>query len=160
MPLARAGREAATSGLRRRVLPAFATAVLADPRAAAARDEVDLLLALAVDASGSIDADEFRLQREGYAEALSHPAVLAAIASKPRGAVAVAMADGPRAGLALIDGIEGLDGYHLLHASRAELLLRAGDRAGAHAAFQRARGLATNPAEQRHLDRRLASSAT
>ncbi len=54
---------------------------------------MDLLLALAVDASGSIDADEFRLQREGYAEALSHPAVLAAIASKPRGALAVAMVE-------------------------------------------------------------------
>ena len=50
------------------------------------RPEVDALLVLAVDASGSIDADEFQLQREGYAEALSHPAVLAAIAAKPRGA--------------------------------------------------------------------------
>jgi hypothetical protein len=55
--------------------------------------EVDLLLVLAVDASGSIDADEFRLQREGYAEALSHPAVLMAIAGKPHGAVAVAMVE-------------------------------------------------------------------
>jgi Protein of unknown function (DUF1194) len=55
--------------------------------------EVDLLLVLAVDASGSIDADEFRLQREGYAEALSHPSVLAAIAGKPRGAIAVAMVE-------------------------------------------------------------------
>jgi hypothetical protein len=63
------------------------------PPAASAREEVDLLLALAVDASGSIDADEFRLQREGYAEALAHPAVLAAVASKPRGAVAVAMVE-------------------------------------------------------------------
>ncbi|WP_338119076.1 DUF1194 domain-containing protein, partial [Paracraurococcus ruber] len=55
--------------------------------------EVDTLLVLAVDASGSIDADEFRLQREGYAEALTHPAVLSAIASRPRGAVAVAMVE-------------------------------------------------------------------
>lgn len=55
--------------------------------------QVDLLLVLAVDASGSIDPDEFRLQREGYAEALSHPAVLAAIAGKPRGAIAVAMVE-------------------------------------------------------------------
>jgi hypothetical protein len=82
-------------GTGRRALPALAAAVatLAVPQAAAARDEVDLLLVLAVDASGSIDADEFRLQREGYAEALSHPAVLAAVASKPRGAVAVAMVE-------------------------------------------------------------------
>jgi hypothetical protein len=83
------------AGPRRRVLlPAFAAAALAGPSAAAAaREEVELLLALAVDASGSIDADEFRLQREGYAEALSHPAVLAAVASKPRGAIAVAMVE-------------------------------------------------------------------
>ena len=81
-------------GPRRRALPALAVAALAGtPVAVSARDEVDLLLALAVDASGSIDADEFQLQREGYAEALSHPAVLAAIGSKPRGAVAVAMVE-------------------------------------------------------------------
>jgi hypothetical protein len=55
--------------------------------------EVDLLLVLAVDASGSIDPDEFRLQREGYAEALAHPAVLAAITGRPRGAIAVAMVE-------------------------------------------------------------------
>lgn len=61
--------------------------------AAAPAGEVDALLVLAVDASGSIDPDEFRLQREGYAEALSHPAVLAAIAGKPRGAIAVAMVE-------------------------------------------------------------------
>jgi hypothetical protein len=63
------------------------------PAFAQARPEVDLLLVLAVDASGSIDPDEFRLQREGYAEALSHPAVLAAVQGKPRGAVAVAMVE-------------------------------------------------------------------
>jgi hypothetical protein len=80
--------------LGRRALPALAAAAaLARPPAASAREEVDLLLALAVDASGSIDADEFRLQREGYAEALSPPAVLAAVGSKPRGAVAVAMVE-------------------------------------------------------------------
>jgi hypothetical protein len=44
-----------------------------------------------MDASGSIDADEFALQREGYAEALTHPAVLAAIRSRPRGAIALAL---------------------------------------------------------------------
>jgi hypothetical protein len=78
---------------RRALLSAFA-ATLSDPPVASAREpEVDLLLALAVDASGSIDADEFRLQREGYAEALSHPAVLAAVASKPRGAIAVAVVE-------------------------------------------------------------------
>jgi Protein of unknown function (DUF1194) len=88
-----AGRAGAAARLRRRTLPALAAASLAGPRPGSAREEVDLLLVLAVDASGSIDAGEFRLQREGYAEALSHPAVLAAIGSKPHGAVAVAMVE-------------------------------------------------------------------
>jgi len=76
---------------RRRVL-ALPGALVAS-HAAAQVAEVDLLLVLAVDASGSINTDEFRLQREGYAEALSHPAVLAAITGKPRGAIAVAMVE-------------------------------------------------------------------
>lgn len=71
-------------------------------------------------------------------------------------AVAVAMADGPQAGLALLDRLSGLDAYHLYHASRGELLARAGDRDAARAAFVVARSLAVNSAEQRHLDRRIA----
>jgi RNA polymerase sigma-70 factor (ECF subfamily) len=70
-------------------------------------------------------------------------------------AVAVAMADGARAGLDLLDAITDLDGYHLLHAARGELLLRAGSPEQATAAFRTARTLARNPVEQRHLDRRL-----
>lgn len=54
---------------------------------------VDTLLVLAVDASGSIDADEFALQRDGIAEAIRHPAVLAAIRSRPLGAIGVAMVE-------------------------------------------------------------------
>ncbi len=72
-------------------------------------------------------------------------------------AVAVAMADGPRAGLALLDGISGLDQYHLFHSARAELLVRADDPSRARAAFRTARELAPSPAEQRHLDRRIAA---
>ncbi|GGC42541.1 hypothetical protein GCM10011504_21220 [Siccirubricoccus deserti] len=68
-------------------------AALAGLPAGAQPAAVDLLLVLAVDASGSIDADEFRLQRVGYAEALSHPAVLSAIAGKPQGAIAVTMVE-------------------------------------------------------------------
>lgn len=52
---------------------------------------VDLLLILAVDASGSIDQDEFALQRDGLADSVAHPAVLAAIRSQPRGAIGLAM---------------------------------------------------------------------
>jgi hypothetical protein len=50
---------------------------------------VDLELVLAVDASGSIDEDEFRLQRQGWADAITHPRVLGAIRSGGHGAIAV-----------------------------------------------------------------------
>jgi RNA polymerase sigma-70 factor, ECF subfamily len=70
-------------------------------------------------------------------------------------AVAVAMADGPHAGLALLNTLDTLNAYHLFHATRGELLLRANDRPGAAEAFRRARVLAANPAEVRHLDRRI-----
>jgi RNA polymerase sigma-70 factor, ECF subfamily len=71
-------------------------------------------------------------------------------------AVAVAMADGPHAGLAQLASIDGLDGYHLFHVARAELLLRSGDLAGAERSFRSAQSLTSNSAEQRHLARRLA----
>lgn len=74
-------------------------------------------------------------------------------------AVAVAMADGPQAGLGLLETVDGLDGYHLFHAARGELLLRAGSRDDAHLSFTRARTLTANAAEQRHLDRRIAATA-
>ncbi|MBE8519214.1 RNA polymerase subunit sigma-24 [Amycolatopsis sp. H6(2020)] len=70
-------------------------------------------------------------------------------------AVAVAMATTPSAGLALIDRIEGLDGYHLLHAARADLLRRLGRTGDAVAAYRRAHELATNPADQRFLAGRI-----
>ncbi|MFE9099475.1 RNA polymerase sigma factor [Actinomadura geliboluensis] len=73
-------------------------------------------------------------------------------------AVAVGMADGPAAGLALADDLDragDLDGYHLLHAARGDLLGRLGRRADAAAAFRRALDLAANDAERRHLARRL-----
>jgi RNA polymerase sigma-70 factor (ECF subfamily) len=65
------------------------------------------------------------------------------------------MADGPRAGLALLDSIRGLESYHLWWATQGELLARAGEPDAAVAAFERARDLATNPAELAHLQRRL-----
>ncbi len=51
--------------------------------------DVDLELVLAVDSSGSIDGHEFALQRMGYARALTHPDVLAAIARGPHRAIAL-----------------------------------------------------------------------
>ena len=71
-------------------------------------------------------------------------------------AVAIAMADGPLAGLAVLDRLGGLEEYHLYHATRGELLARAGRPA--RASFERARELTTNEAERRHLERRAAES--
>jgi RNA polymerase sigma-70 factor, ECF subfamily len=73
-------------------------------------------------------------------------------------AVAVAMRDGPAAGLALVDAILGrgqLDAYHLAHAARADLLRRLGRTAEARAAYRRALELARQEPERRFLKRRL-----
>jgi hypothetical protein len=56
----------------------------------ASGEPVDLELVLAVDSSGSIDSEERRLQRQGWAHAFTHPRVLSAIRSGGRGAIAVA----------------------------------------------------------------------
>lgn len=70
-------------------------------------------------------------------------------------AVAVAMVGGADAGLRLIEAIDGLDGYHLLHAARADLLRRLGRLDEAAAAYRRAHELAVNPADRRFLAGRL-----
>ena len=70
-------------------------------------------------------------------------------------ATAVAMATTPDEGLALIDRINGLDRYHLLHAARADLLRRLGRTAEAAPAYRRAHELAANPADRRFLAGRL-----
>jgi RNA polymerase sigma-70 factor, ECF subfamily len=73
-------------------------------------------------------------------------------------AVAVAMADGPQAGLSLVDALAAggdLDDYHLLHAARADLLRRVGAREQAAASYTRAIELAANASERRFLERRL-----
>ncbi len=73
-------------------------------------------------------------------------------------AVAVAMADGPAVGLALIDRIAAagtLDEYPYLHAARADLLRRLGRLDEAAAAYRRAEALTPNAAERRFLARRL-----
>ena len=71
-------------------------------------------------------------------------------------AVAVAMADGPEAGLVLIDRIDGLDEYRHLHSARADLLRRLEREDEAAAAYSRALELAPQPAERAFLERRLA----
>jgi RNA polymerase sigma-70 factor, ECF subfamily len=71
-------------------------------------------------------------------------------------AVAVAMVDGPEAALALIGALAGdLDGYHLMHAARADLLRRIGSAAESAKSYRRALALVTNESERRFLERRL-----
>jgi RNA polymerase sigma-70 factor (ECF subfamily) len=73
-------------------------------------------------------------------------------------AVAVAMADGPRAGLAIVNALAAsgdLDDYHLLHAARADLLRRIGATTQAAESYRRALALVTNESERRYLERRL-----
>ena len=71
-------------------------------------------------------------------------------------AVAVALAGDVDRGLALIDEIDVLDDYHLLHAARADLCRRLGRRNEAAAAYRRALALTANETETRYLERRLA----
>jgi RNA polymerase sigma-70 factor (ECF subfamily) len=72
-------------------------------------------------------------------------------------AVAIAEVDSPEAGLAAMEGLEELAGYHSYHAARGELLRRAGRPAEAAAALALAAELTSNPAEKRFLEARLAS---
>ena len=72
-------------------------------------------------------------------------------------ALALAERDGPAAALnALAPLAERLDGYHLFHAARGELLRRAGDADAAREANRRALELTSNPAERRLIQERLA----
>lgn len=90
-------------------------------------------------------------------------AVLARVSPSPvvelNRAVAIAMLEGPQAGLDLIEALlasGSLVEYHLAHSARAELLRRLGDHAGAKRAFQQALSLASQEAERRFLERRIA----
>ncbi|MGH3109953.1 MAG: RNA polymerase sigma factor [Gaiellaceae bacterium] len=70
-------------------------------------------------------------------------------------AVAVALSGRIEDGLALVDRLDELDGYHHLHAARADLLRRLDRRDEAAAAYRRALELTANEAETRYLERRL-----
>ena len=88
--------------------------------------------------------------------------LLARAASSPvvelNRAVAVAMRDGPEAGLALVDAIltrGDLADYHLAHAARGDLCRRLGKSADARASYERALALAQQGPERRFLERQL-----
>ncbi len=111
--------------------------------------------ATAADAAGT-DWAQIALLYERLARLVPSPVI-----ELTRG-VAVAMADGPEAGLELVAGIEAagdLEGYYLLPATRAELLRRLGRPGEAAASYRAARDLAPTDAERRYLDRRLAQCA-
>ena len=77
-------------------------------------------------------------------------------------AVAVAMRDGPAAGLELVDALIGrgeLTDYHLVHAARADFCRRLGRSGEARESYRAALALARQPAERRFLERRLAALA-
>jgi predicted RNA polymerase sigma factor len=77
-------------------------------------------------------------------------------------AVAIGMAEGPAAALAIVDGLAGepaLKTYHLLESVRGDLLCKLGRYAEAHAAFEMAASLAGNKREQELLKRRITEAA-
>ena len=89
---------------------------------------------------------------------VAHPSGVVAL----NHAAAVAMAEGPAAGLRLMDALVAdgaLAGYHLLPAARADLLRRLGRLREAAAAYREALALVGNEAERRFLERRLAQVA-
>jgi RNA polymerase sigma factor (sigma-70 family) len=102
-----------------------------------------------------------------WAEILALYGLLEAVTPGPmvalNRAVAAAMANGPEAGLALLDELgPRLEGHHRVHAVRAHLLELAGDEPGAHTEYERAAELTASLPEQRYLTRqaaRLASAA-
>jgi RNA polymerase sigma-70 factor (ECF subfamily) len=102
-----------------------------------------------------------------WAEIVGLYDVLAEVSPSPvvdlNRAVAVAMRDGPEAGLVLIDGIferGDLTDYSLAHSAHAELSRRVGNTAGARASFERALALTQQEPARRFLEQRLAELPT
>jgi RNA polymerase sigma-70 factor (ECF subfamily) len=114
------------------------------------------IAAVHADATRADDTD-WRAIADLYAE-------LARVAPSPvvelNRAAAVGMADGPQRGLALLEPLESLDDYHLLHATRGDLLRRLGRLDEAASAYQRALATVTNRAERQFLERRAAELAS
>jgi RNA polymerase sigma-70 factor, ECF subfamily len=114
--------------------------------------------AIAAVHAGASDADA-----TDWDEIVSLYDVLLGVVSSPvvelNRAVAVAEAEGPEAGLAIVDAIRGLDAYQPLHAARADLLRRIGDATAADAAYERAIELSSNPVQRSFLERRRAELA-
>jgi hypothetical protein len=91
------------------LLKAGLLALLLLTRPAAAAEWVDVELVFAADGSGSIDPEEFALQRAGYAAAIQHPDVIAAIRAGARGAIAVAYLE-----WAAAESVATIVGWHVI----------------------------------------------
>jgi len=114
-------------------------------------------------AIAAVHAEAPRAQDTDWWQIVGLYAALEALAPTPivslNRAAALAMAAGPEVGLRVLDdeAIAGpLDGYHLLHSARADLLRRLGRHDDAAEHYRRALALVTNDAERRYLERRLA----
>jgi RNA polymerase sigma-70 factor, ECF subfamily len=111
-------------------------------------------------AIAALHAEAARPEDTDWPQIASLYASLVAMAPSPvislNRAVAIAMADGPQAGLALVDDLAAdLDAYHLFHSARADLLRRLDRPDEAAVAYRRAVTLATNERERAFLERRL-----
>lgn len=127
------------------------------------RAESRRVLATLIRLLGSFDLAEEARQRTDWTQILGRYDLLSRADASPlvelNRAVAVAMRDGPAAGLALIDALLAsgeLETYHLTHAARADLCRRLGRTAEARSSYQRALELARQEPERRFLERRLA----
>ncbi len=118
-------------------------------------------------AISALHAHAARAEETDWRQIAELYAVLLAIAPSPvvelNRAVAVAQAYGPAEGLRLLDALDrrgDLSSYHLLSSARGQLLARLSRFAEAAQAYRRALSLATNSAERRFLERRLAEVAS
>jgi RNA polymerase sigma-70 factor (ECF subfamily) len=114
-------------------------------------------------AIAAVHADATDAEHTDWAQIAALYGELARIDSSPvvalNRAVAIAMAESPERGLELIEGLAGtLDGYHLFHSTRADLLRRLGRERDSAAAYARALELAPEGADRRFLEQRLAQA--
>jgi RNA polymerase sigma-70 factor (ECF subfamily) len=111
-------------------------------------------------AIAAVHSDAPRAEDTDWAQIVALYDQLLAIAPTPvvalNRAVAVGEVDGPEAALALVDDLD-LDGYHVFHAVRADLLRRLGRSAQAAQAYEAALARCENASERRFLAGRLAS---
>jgi RNA polymerase sigma factor (sigma-70 family) len=139
-----------------RELIAEGTAVLGAALARGAVGEYQLQAAIAAEHAKAPRAEE-----TNWGEILGLYALLEQVTGNPmvalNRAIAAAMVDGPQAGLALLDELDGkLAGHHRLHSTRAHLLEEAGERAAAASEYERAAELTRSIPERNYLTRRAA----